>query len=185
MKAVLEGLLFISGDDGLTTDKLCEILELSSDEVKSLIKDLHDDYESNDRGVQIEYLGNHFKLTTKKEHKNYYEKLIEDERHSNLSDSALEVLSIIAYNEPISRVNIDDIRGVNSSYIVRKLLLKDLIEEKGRSDAPGRPLLYGVTQKFLDYFGLGSIKDLPKIEASQNNDLSDNNLFNTKYQEKN
>ena len=92
MKPVLEGLLFISGDDGLTTDKLCEILELDSDEVKNLIKDLHDDCESNDRGVQIEYLGNHFKLTTKKEHKNYYEKLIEDERHSNLSDSALEVL---------------------------------------------------------------------------------------------
>lgn len=185
MKAVIEGLLFVSGDEGLTIEEINNVLDSNIDDVKKAMKELYNDYNNQDRGITIEYLGNHYKLTTKTEHKEYYQKLVQDEQNKKLSDSALEVLSIIAYNEPLSRANVDEIRGVNSSYVIRKLLLNGLIEDKGRSDAPGRPILYGVTPKFLDYFGLGSINDLPSLEVSENTNDNDENLFNTKYKEKN
>ena len=186
MKAVIEGLLFISGDEGLTLNQLKEILNIDVNDIKELIKELYRDYQQTDRGIKLELLGNHFKLTTKQEHKDYYQKLIKTEESNKLSQSTLETLSIIAYNEPISRIDIDEIRGISSCYIIRKLLLKGLIEEKGKSDAPGRPTLYGVTNVFLDYFGLGSTKDLPKIEnKSKNEDNKNTYLFETKYTENN
>ena len=185
MKAIVEGLLFLSGEDGLTIDEIVSITEKSEEEIKSIIKQLYNDYESNDRGIQVEYLGDHFKLTTKKEHKEYYKKLALDNESSTLSQSALETLAIIAYNAPLTRIDVDNIRGVNSSFIVRKLLLRGLIEEVGRSESPGRPRLYNITPRFLDYFGLGSIDELPKLE--QNNEISDDNkdLFESKYTEEN
>ena len=184
MKAILEGLLFVSGDEGLTLEEIASVLEINEEEVKKLIKGLFEDYSGKNHGIQIEFLGDHFKLTTKPEHKSYYQKLVNSDQNKTLSDSSLEVLSIIAYNEPISRSGIDDIRGVNSNYIIRKLLLNGLIEEKGRSEGPGRPLLFGITTRFLDYFGLGSTKDLPKLKAIER-DNNEEVLFNMKYQEKN
>lgn len=183
MKAIIEGLLFVSGEDGLTLDEICSITEKELDEVKSTIKELYNDYEDSDRGIKLEFLGNHFKLTTKKEHKEYYKKLITEEVNSTLSQSALETLAIIAYNEPITRLDVDNIRGVNSSYAIRKLLLKGLIQDVGRSDMPGRPILYGVTSKFLDYFGLGSIDELPEITVENNDSDEETNLFESKYKE--
>ena len=182
MKAIIEGLLFVSGEDGLTSDELVNITGKSIDEIKEAIQELYKDYESNDRGIQIEYLGNHFKLTTKQEHKEYYQKLVEEEENSTLSQSALETLAIIAYNEPITRCEIDEIRGVSSVYVIRKLVLKGLIEDVGRSEAPGRPILYSVTSKFLDYFGLGSIDELPEIETKEE-EINETNLFESKYKE--
>ena len=183
MKAIVEGLLFLSGEDGLTLSEISDIIEKDEDEVKKIIKELYDDYSSSDRGIQIEYLGDHYKLTTKKEHKDYYKKLASNEESSELSNSSLEVLAIIAYNSPITRVDIDNIRGVNSSYVVRKLLIKGLIEEVGRSDAPGRPRLYNVTPRFLDYFGLGSIDELPKLEEKKEVLDEEKYLFESKYTE--
>ena len=183
MKAVVEGLLFLSGEDGLTLEEISRIIEKNSDEVKLIIKELYNDYNDTNRGIQIEFLGNHFKLTTKKEHKEYYKKLTIDEESSILSQSALETLAIIAYNAPITRIEIDNIRGVNSSYVVRKLLLKDLIEEVGRSDAPGKPRMYNVTSRFLDYFGLGSLDELPKLEEKENIIDDEKYLFESKYKE--
>ena len=182
MKAVIEGLLFLSGDEGLTLEQLQNILEKDENEIKNAIKELYSDYENIDRGIQIEYLGNHFKLTTKKEHKEYYKKLVTYEENSILSQSSLETLAIIAYNGPITRIDVDNIRGVNSSYVVRKLLLKGLIEEVGRADTAGRPRLYNVTSNFLDYFGLGSIEELPKIETKEITD-EEKYLFESKYKE--
>lgn len=181
-KAVIEGLLFLSGEEGLTLDEISKLIELDNDETKKIIKELYNDYENTDRGIQIEFLGNHFKLTTKQEHKDYYKKLTNIEENAPLSQSALETLAIIAYNGPITRVDVDDIRGVNSSYVVRKLLLKGLIEECGRSDAPGKPRLYQVTSNFLDYFGLGSLEDLPKIESVEQEDTEEG-LFESRYKE--
>lgn len=184
MKAIIEGLLFISGDEGLTLDQLIEILGKDVNEIKNTLKELYKDYTNEDRGIKLELLGNHFKLTTKKEHKDYYKKLIKDEESNKLSQAALETLSIIAYNEPISRIDIDSIRGISSGYLVRKLVLKGLIEEKGKSEAPGRPTLYGVTSSFLDYFGLGSTKELPEIKQNKEESEDNNsNLFETKYKE--
>lgn len=181
MKAVVEGLLFLSGEDGLSIEEISSVIEKDTDETKRIIKELYKDYENEERGIRLEYLGEKFKLTTKKEHKDYYKRLVNEEDNT-LSDSSLEVLAIIAYNGPITRIDVDNIRGVNSSYIVRKLLLKGLIEESGRSDSPGRPRMYKVTLKFLDYFGLGSLDELPKLEIKETSD-DDTNLFESKYKE--
>ena len=162
-KAILEGILFIVGDEGTTIDEIKNILEIDENEVKSLLMELKKDYESNDRGLRISYLGNAFKLTTKEEHKEYYEKLVTNSRTTNLSTAALEVLAVIAYNEPITRLQIDEIRGVNSSQIVRKLLAFGLIKTCGKQDSIGKPNLYKTTNDFLDYFGLSSKDDLPDI----------------------
>ena len=182
MKAVIEGLLFLSGEEGLTLEEICSITENNEETIKQNIKELYNDYLNSDRGIQIEYLGNHFKLTTKSVHKEYYKKLIKQEQDSILTQSALETLAIIAYNAPITRIDIDNIRGVNSSYVIRRLLLKGLIEDVGYADSPGRPKLYNVTSKFLDYFGLGSVDELPKIENNETEDL-ETNLFMSKYKE--
>ncbi len=186
LKAIIEGLLFVSGDEGLTLIEICNIIGESEEEITKCIKELCNDYNSDDRGITIEYLGNHFKLTTKDIHKEYYKKLVTEEENSILSQSALEVLAIIAYNCPITRIDIDNIRGTNSSYAVRKLLLKGLIEEAGRSDTAGRPRLYKVTDRFLDYFGLGSLDELPKVEIKENEESEEDeeeNLFDSKYTE--
>ena len=183
MKAIVEGLLFLSGEDGLTLEDISNVIEKDIEEVKVIIKELYNEYTDKNRGIQLEYLGNHFKLTTKKEHKEYYKKLTIDDESSILSQSALETLAIIAYNAPLTRVDIDNIRGVNSSYVVRKLLLKGLIEEVGRSDAPGRPRLYNITPRFLDYFGLGSLDELPKLEERQEILDDEKYLFEAKYKE--
>lgn len=181
LKAVLEGLLFVSGDEGVSKDKLADILEISSEEVDDLLRELEEDYSSNSRGVNIKKFGDQYKLVTKKEHADYYKKLVDGEISETLSNSALETLAIIAYNEPITRVAIDEIRGVSSAHIVRKLVFKNLVKEVGKSDLPGKPFLYGVTDQFLDYFGLESIKDLPKIEFEEN--LEETELYDSKYSE--
>ena len=106
MKAALEGLLFISGDDGLDIKQIMDILEISMEKAKILIQSLYNDLDKTDRGIKLEFLGGKFKLTTKSEHAHYYEKLVYNEQDHKLSQSALEVLSIIAYNQPISRVQI-------------------------------------------------------------------------------
>ena len=182
-KAVLEGILFIVGDEGTTLDEIKSILDINDEEVKSLLMELKKDYESNDRGLRISYLGNAFKLTTKEEHKEYYEKLVTNSRTTNLSTAALEVLAVIAYNEPITRLQIDEIRGVNSAQIVRKLLAFGLIKVCGKQDSLGKPNLYKTTNEFLDYFGLSSKDDLPDIiyEAKEENDNGD--LYESTYKE--
>ena len=181
LKAILEGLLFVVGEDGLSLDQITELLEITDDELKKIVGELSVDYSDSNRGITIKVLGNKLKLTTKEEHKKYYEKLVEIQ-DSELSQAALETLAIVAYNEPVTRIKVDELRGISSSHMIRKLLSRDLIEEKGRSDSPGRPILYGVTNQFLDYFGLSSIDELPKLEEVELND-EETDLFESKYKE--
>ena len=187
-KAVLEGLLFVVGEDGLTLEQIEDVLEIDEETSKNLIMELKKDYEDENRGLRIDFLGNRFKLTTKFEHKEYYQKLIENPETNTLSQAALETLAIIAYNEPITRVQVDAIRGVGSVSIIRKLVAKGFIKESGRSDLPGRPILYETTNEFLDYFGLSSTEDLPDISeiVSQEVDEVDetDDLYTSKYTEK-
>ena len=183
MKAVLEGLLYVQGDLGLTIEQVMDILNISSDEAKNLVYELKSSYESPDRGLRINFLGNTFKLTTKEEHKEYYQKLITDSKTQGLTNSALEVLAIIAYNEPITRIEIDKLRGIDSAYLVRRLLAKGLIKECGKSDLPGKPTLYKTTDEFLDCFGLSSKDELPKIEVNSNEENDETDLFKSKYVE--
>lgn len=187
MKAVLEGLIFLSGNEGITIEEMIKITELNSEEVKSLLDELKNDLENPSRGIKLVILGNHYKFTTKEEQKDYYKKLVDEEIDSNLSQSALETLAIIAYNQPITRIEIDEIRGVNSTYVMRKLLIKGLIEDIGRSELPGRPKQYIVTDLFLDHFGLESTDDLPdlKIEEETSEEDNEENLFKSKYTEEN
>ena len=187
-KAVLEGLLFVVGEEGLTLEQIEDVLEIDEEASKNLIMELKKDYEDESRGLRIDFLGNRFKLTTKFEHKEYYQKLIENPETNTLSQAALETLAIIAYNEPITRVQVDAIRGVGSVNIIRKLVAKGFIKESGRSELPGRPILYETTNEFLDYFGLSSTEDLPDISefVSEEVDEADesNDLYTSKYTEK-
>lgn len=181
---VLEGLLFVVGNEGITFEKLKDVLKINGEDLNMLLSKLDNEYKNTNRGFRIENLGNKYKLVTKKEHKIYYESLLEVEKNEKLSQAALETLAIIAYNEPVTRLYIDEIRGVESAYLVRKLLYRNLIKEVGRSDAPGRPILYGVTDEFLDYLGLSSLEELPKLEAIQESEeLSDLDLYESKYKE--
>lgn len=187
-KAVLEGILFVVGEDGLTLEQIEDVLDLTEDDAKSLLMTLKKDYEEDDRGLRIDFLGNRFKLTTKFEHREYYQKLIENPETNVLSQSALETLAIIAYNEPITRVEIDKLRGVGSVQMIRKLVAKGFIKEVGRSDLPGRPILYETTSEFLDYFGLATIDDLPDMrEFLEDNDMDElekeSDLYTSKYVE--
>ncbi len=186
-KAVLEGLLFVVGEDGLTLDQIEEVLGLKEEEVKELVNELKHSYENEDRGLRIDFLGNRLKLTTKFEHRQYYQKLLENPETNTLSQAALETLAIIAYNEPITRMQIDKLRGVGSSQMIRKLVAKGLVKESGRSDLPGRPILYETTNDFLDYFGLSNIKELPDmekyIEASETETEEEKDLYTSKYKE--
>ena len=178
---VLEGLLFVVGDEGISLESICKIMEITETEAKDLLKRLREKYESDDSGIRISYLGDAFKLTTKPEHKEFYQKLVGEKGTSTLSASSLETLAIIAYNGPITRAEIDEMRGVDSSYVLRKLLAQDLIKATGRSDLPGKPNLYEVTKYFLDYFGLATIHDLPELEKEDNKE--ENDLYTTIFKE--
>lgn len=182
--AVLEGLLFLVGDDGLTLNQMVDILEITNEEAKELLNTLKERYDQETSGIRIHFLGNTFKLTTKKEHKEYYQKLIENEDSNVLSQAALETLAIVAYNQPITRNDINEIRGVDSGQMIRKLVAKGLLKETGRSDQVGRPILYATTSEFLDYFGLSTIEDLPTIEEFKVEDEdNETDLYQSRYKE--
>jgi len=181
---VLEGILFVVGDEGITLNQICDIMDVDMDKAKELLMELKKSYDDENRGIRISYLGDAFKLTTKKEHKEYYKKLIENPESNTLSQAALETLAIIAYNQPITRVEIDELRGVNCVHMVRKLVAKGLVKEAGKSTMPGRPNLYATTSEFLDYFGLSSISDLPTIMKEEPVEEQDETeLFASIYKE--
>ena len=183
MEAVLEGLLFVVGDDGLSLEQIKDILEIDFEEIKALIASLQEEYSKSNRGIKIEFLGNKLKLTTKKEHHLYYQKLLENKETHSLSQAALETLAIVAYNQPLTRIQIDQLRGIASAQMVRKLVAKGFIKESGRSSLPGRPILYETTSDFLDYFGLSSKDDLPDISKIEVEEDDEKDLFKSNYKE--
>lgn len=179
---ILEGILFVVGDEGINLDSLCEIMNITLEEAKELLLQLKNRYEDEEYGVRISYLGDAFKLTTKEEHKEYYQRFVENPNANTLSPSALEVLAIIAYNQPITRVEIDEMRGVSSVQIIRKLVAKGLVKEAGKSKMPGRPNLYRTTREFLDCFGLSSLNELPVLEENKEVE-EETELFTSIYKE--
>lgn len=182
LQGVLEGILFVVGDEGITLKSLCDTMEITETEAKNLLKNLREVYEDDNRGIRITFLGDAFKLTTKKEHKEYYQRLIQNPETNNLSNAALETLAIVAYNAPITRLEVEELRGVNSSNLIRKLVAKGLIKEDGKSSLPGRPNLYRTTKEFLDYFGLATLSDLPKFEEVITN-TEEIDLFTSVYKD--
>ncbi|MFD4705589.1 SMC-Scp complex subunit ScpB [Gottfriedia sp. NPDC058432] len=160
---VLEGLLFVAGDEGISIVELSETLELGQTDVLELIENLKKEYENPNRGLQIRILASRYKLTSKREHGEFFKKLVESPSNSSLSQAALETLAIVAYQQPITRTEIEDIRGVKTEKPIQTLVSKYLIKEVGRAEGTGRAILYGTTSEFLDYFGLKNIKELPPL----------------------
>ncbi|MDG4655711.1 SMC-Scp complex subunit ScpB [Ectobacillus antri] len=175
-KAVAEGLLFAVGEEGIEMSRLMYVLDLSMEEASSIIEELRETYEQPDRGFRLVEHGGAYRLITKKEHALYYKKLIESPTSSSLSQAALETLAIIAYRQPITRTEIEDIRGVKTDKALQTLTARLLIKEMGRAEGTGRPILYGTTKEFLDAFGLQSLKELPPL-PKETEDLEEADLF--------
>lgn len=163
-KGILESLLFAAGDEGLTLKEITKVMDIDEQLAKEIIFDLKKEYEENpNRGIVLVELAGTYQLATKKEHAIYLKRLVETPSSSSLSQAALETLTIIAYKQPITRAEIEEIRGVKTERPLHTLLAKGLIQEVGRKEGTGRPILYGTTDEFLDYFGLKDLKELPPL----------------------
>ena len=159
-EAVIESILFTMGDS-VELSKLAEVLELDKKEVKDIIEQMQKNYEAEDRGITITELDGAYQMCTKPQMYDYLIKVAKQPKHYALTDVLLETLSIIAYKQPITRAEIEKIRGVSCSHAVSRLVDYNLVCELGRLDAPGRPLLFGTTEEFLRTFGVSSIEELP------------------------
>ena len=171
----IESLIF-TGNPSISFDDIKNALEdslgttFSDNEIAAHIESLRDKYNSDQYSVEIVEIAGGFRFMTKALYHHTIGTYLRQNTHKKLSKSALESLAIIAYKQPVTKTEIESIRGVNSDYTIQKLLEKDLIEISGRSEGPGKPLLYSTTSKFTDYFGLKTIEDLPKVKELENTD---------------
>ncbi|WP_391208904.1 SMC-Scp complex subunit ScpB [Psychrobacillus sp. L4] len=181
----MESLLFVSGDDGLTKKQLAFLTETTEELVTETLDKMMREYESNaERGIVIKQLAGTYQFVTKLTNVKTIQKLVENPTSQSLSQASLEVLAIIAYKQPITRVEIEDIRGVKSERPIYTLSTKGLVQEVGRAEGTGRAILYGTTTEFLQYFGLQDIKALPPLpEEVSVDEMEDADLFMTKFQE--
>lgn len=161
-KAIIEAILFACGRE-VKIQELMSALELGSNEILELIEEMKNEYEKAGRGIEIIKVNDAIQLTTKKEYYEYIYPIFDKRSKPNLSNAALETLSIIAYNPKITKAEIESIRGVGSDGTIYKLLEYNLIENVGKADAPGRPSMYSVTNEFLKMFGITSLEDLPEL----------------------
>jgi len=168
-KAALEAILFASPDP-VTVEQLAAILSIPASTVQGLLLELEKEYAAPERGFFLERVGGGVRLCSKPQYASYIEALGQTTRPGQLSQAALETLAIIAYRQPITRPEIEAIRGVRAESAIASLIDRGLIEEKGRSDGPGRPILYGTTQEFLIRFGLDSLASLPPLPTPEAED---------------
>lgn len=165
-KAVIEAILFTMGES-VELARLMEVTELSEEEIKTVLAEMQAEYEKRDGGIRLLLLENAVQLCTKKELYEYIIQIAKVSKKVTLSESALEALSIVAYKQPITRVEIEKIRGVASNHAINKLLEYDFIQELGRLDAPGRPILFGTTEQFLRSFGLENLSQMPAVDMDK------------------
>lgn len=170
VKAIIEAVLFAMGDS-VELSKLTHVLEISEKEIREIIAEMNEEYKNSERGIYIVELESSFQLCTKPELYEYLIKVAKAPRKYVMSDTLLETLSIIAYKQPVTRLEIEKIRGVSCDHAVNRLLEFNLIQELGRLDAPGRPLLFGTTEEFLRTFGVKSLGDLPTLNPEQIEDF--------------
>ncbi|AGA58029.1 segregation and condensation protein B [Thermobacillus composti KWC4] len=173
LKSIIEGLLFMAGDEGISAKQLGEILGCDPALARDAAEELKADMVREGRGLRVAEVAGGYRLTTVPEHAPYFEKLAYTPGRQSLSQAALETLAIIAYRQPITRVEIEEIRGVKSDRALQSLVNKELIREVGRADAIGRPILYGTTKAFLDYFGLPDLSALPEPEEAEQDLLAE------------
>ncbi|HET7521824.1 MAG TPA: SMC-Scp complex subunit ScpB [Bacillales bacterium] len=160
-KSIIEGLLFLAGDNGLEPKQIAGVLDVDGETVKTLMEQLKVSYESEEHGIQLVEVAETYKFMTKPEIAPYIQRLIDSPNKSTLSQAAMETLAIVAYKQPITRTEIEDIRGVKTERALQTLVSHALIKEVGRAEGAGRAILYGTTDEFLEYFGLRSLKELP------------------------
>lgn len=173
--SVIEGLLFMIGDDGLSIDQLEHVLEINREDIIQCLNEIEMNCRNDARGIELVCYGEQYKFITKASVHEYGVRLFELPERNKLSQAALETLAIIAYKQPITRAEIEEIRGVGCDAMIRKLMAKALVKEAGRSEAVGRPALYEVTDEFMDAFKLKSINELPDLP--QLHDEAEMSLF--------
>ncbi|MCP1094860.1 SMC-Scp complex subunit ScpB [Bacillaceae bacterium OS4b] len=184
-KGILEALLFAAGDEGLSVKQIASVLEITEYQATDIVESLKEEYVSVVRGIQVIEIAGVYQMTTKKEHSDYLKRLVETSSTQGLSQAALETLAIIAYKQPITRAEIDEIRGVKTERPIHTLVTKVLIKEVGRAEGSGRAYLYGTTKEFLDYFGLNSIDELPPLADNSDDSFESGeaDLFFEKFQQ--
>lgn len=163
IKSAIEALLFMSGQP-LTIRDLSNTLELPIKVISEVLDEMIKDYEIEGRGIKLISIDGEYQLATKACNSEYIQRLLKKNKRQSLSQASLESLAIIAYKQPITRIDIDEIRGVKSESAVQRLLEKDLIKEIGRLNVPGRPILFGTTEEFLRQFGLKELGELPSLD---------------------
>jgi len=185
LQSRIEALLFVVGDDGLTIKQLSQLLGEQEELILQTMNTLRETYEEDlTRGITVKEIAGVYQLITKSEFADTIQRLVENPTAQSLSQASLEVLAIVAYKQPITRVAIEDLRGVKCERPIQTLVSRGLIKEVGRSEGTGRAILYGTTKEFLHYFGLNSIEEMPPLPEE---DLADTeqetDLFMTKFQE--
>ncbi len=163
-KRAIEALLFLS-EEPVKTDKVAAALSTTSVEAEKMIEELQEELSAQGRGLQIFEAAGGYQMGTRPDLSSFLEKAFSEEVSSNLSTAALEVLAIVAYKQPVTRIEIESIRGVRSQHVLDNLLKRKLIKISGRKEGPGRPLLYVTTADFLKYFGLKDLGELPELEV--------------------
>lgn len=158
---IIEAILFVSGEP-VQTAAIAHALEVTEMEILSAVQELESDYDYQRRGICLKHFGSHIQLSTRADYAPYIEKLLQPVQKQSLSQAALETLAVVAYKQPVTRLDIEAVRGVKCDYSVQSLVNKGLIEEVGRKETLGRPILYGTTDTFLSHFGLRTLDDLPK-----------------------
>lgn len=183
-KAAVEAILFASGSPA-EPDKIAQAIEMKPSQAEKLILELMDDYEKQDRGIRIIKLNKSYQMVSAKKFAPEIRKVMDLRRNTPLSQAALEVLAVVAYNQPVTKAFVEQVRGVDCSGVLGSLTTKGLVEEKGRLELPGRPLLYGTTENFLRCFNLESIENLPPLPESDKTDNSDEKFEEEKSKENN
>ncbi len=168
IKYAIEGILFAAGES-VKAAKLAVVLDTDTDTVRNAVEELKAEYERDRRGFNIIDILEGYQICSRPEYYSYIQEILGEQRNQPLSNAAMEALAIIAYKQPITRGQVEHIRGVNSDGCINRLYERGLIEEKGRLDAPGRPILYVTTQNFLRCFGLTNPQDLPPLDLSRLN----------------
>lgn len=169
MVSALEAVLFAGGEP-VSTARLCEVFEIDDETLGKLITLLSNKLEDNNSGITLLKVGDSYQLASRKEYVEFVRKAFDIKRKTPLSQAALEVLAVIAYNQPVTKSFIEQVRGVDCSGVVATLVEKELVEERGRLELPGRPLLYGTTANFLRSFSLESLKNLPELPKNLANE---------------
>ncbi|NQZ66216.1 MAG: segregation/condensation protein B [Mycoplasmatales bacterium] len=182
---IIEALLYVQGDKGITPKDVKEVLDMPTLNARKQLNAFKKEYNNSNRGLQIFEFNDVYKMATRSEFKEYISKLVTIIKKKRLSSSAIETAGIIAYKQPITKSQINEVRGISSEATVNTLLVKGLIEEKGIAKTPGSPILYGITDKFYDYFKIRSLKELPKLSEFNEVEGADDDfeLFSSQRQD--